>query len=78
MNILFEKNLGHTTQKNVVLGPEKLLLGPIFRRLEVFWGLKQRFLSDKTQIFFKKSVHKGLNYICEFFGKDLTIISVFK
>ena len=46
--------------------------------LIILQGLKQCFLSDKTQIFFKKSVHKGLNYICEFFGKDLSIISVFK
>ena len=53
--------------KNVVLGLEKPLLGEKSAREEVFRGLKERFLSGKTQIFFKKSVHKGLNYICEFF-----------
>ena len=31
--------------------------------------LKQHYLSGMTQIFFRKSVHKGLNYICEFFLK---------
>ena len=61
-----------------VLGFEKPLLGEKSAREKVFRGLKQRFLSNKTQFFFKKSVHKGLNYICEFFGKDLSLVSVFK
>ena len=37
--------------KNVVLGLKKPFLGPFFRREEVFRGLKQGFVSDKTQIF---------------------------
>ena len=45
MNSFFEKNLGLFTQKNVVLGLEKPLHGKKSAREEVFWGLKQRFLS---------------------------------
>ena len=60
---IFRKKFGSYNSKNVVFGPEKPLFGPIFRREEVFRGLKQRFLNEKTQIFFKKAVHKGLNDI---------------
>ena len=47
--------------------PQKTFSWQKLAQEEVFRGLKQRFLSGKTQIFFKKSVHKGLNYICELF-----------
>ena len=52
---------------NIVFGLKKPLLGEKSDRKEVFRGLKQCYLSGMTQFFFKKSVHKGLNYICEFF-----------
>ena len=35
-------------------------------------------MSDKTQLFFKKPVHQELKFICKFFCKDQSIISVLK
>ena len=35
-------------------------------------------VSQSLRSLTKKSVHKGFNYICEFFNNDLSIISVFK
>ena len=75
---LFRKKCRSYHSKNVVLGLEKPLFGEKSAREAFIECLKYRFLSDKTLIFFKKAVHNGLNYICEFFGKDLSIISVFK
>ena len=62
----FWKKIGSYHSKNIVLGFEKPLLGEKSAQEEVFRGLKQRYLSGMTQFFFKKSVHKGLNYIYEF------------
>ena len=56
-----KKICGSYHSKNIVLGLKKPLLEKRYR------GLKQSYLSGMTQIFFKKSVHKVLNYICEFF-----------
>ena len=62
-----KKKLGSNHSKNVVLGLKKPFPSKKSAREDVFWGLKQHYLSGMTQIFFKKSVHKGLNHICEFF-----------
>ena len=75
---LFWKKCGSYHSKNFVLDLEKPLLVEKSAREEVFRGLKQCFLSGKTQIFFKKAVNKELNYIWKFFGQLLSIISVFK
>ena len=63
----FWLKIGSYHSKNGVLDLENPLHGEKSGREEVFRGLKQRFLSNKSQIFWKKSVYKGLNYICEFF-----------
>ena len=80
MNRFLEKIwVGSYHSKNVLLGLEKFLFGPIFRREEVFRGLKQHFLSDKTQFFFKKSVLKGETITVNFFFKsEHYTVSVFK
>ena len=64
--------------KKLFLDLRKRLLGPIFRRKRVFWGLYNNFLKEKTQFFCKKWAHIVLKHNLLIFDKDLCTIRVLK
>ena len=64
-------------KKNIVLGLEKSSRRKIGPRRD-YSGPKTMFFEWQDPFFLKKAVHKGLNYTWNFFGQELSILSVFK